>query len=79
MNRFHQAYTFVIMFLAFVVLAGGGYLYTNHVQRQSDHQWCKLLVAITQPLPAGGPPLSDRQLTSYRLLKDLARNKGCIK
>jgi hypothetical protein len=76
-GRFRQSYVFLIMFLSFAVLAFGGYAYTNHVQRASDHQWCKLLVTITQPLQKTPPP-TERQIRSYELLKQLARDKGCI-
>lgn len=75
-HTFRNSYTLAIMFVSFVVLALGGYLYTNHVQQQSDHQWCRLLITITQPLPASPPP-APRQLTTYNLLKDLSRDKGC--
>lgn len=77
-RTFRNAYTLVIMFLSFAVLAVSGILYTNHVQREADHQWCALLTSITQPLPANPPP-TERQVTTYNLLKDLARDKGCIK
>lgn len=70
-------YTFVIMFLSFAILAIGGIVYTNHVQRQADHQWCALLTSLTQPLPTNPQP-TPRQITTYNLLKDLARDKGCI-
>lgn len=76
-DKVRTSYTYVIMFLAFAVLAGMGFTYTNHVQRESDHQWCALLTSITQPLPVDPPP-TERQLTTYTLLKDLARDKGCI-
>lgn len=77
-RTFRNSYTLVIMFLSFAVLAVSGILYTNHVQRESDHQWCALLTSITQPLPANPPP-TPRQITTYNLLKDLARDKGCTK
>jgi hypothetical protein len=76
-NRIRQSYTFVVMFLAFVVLAGGGYLYTNHVQQQADHQWCQILVIASRPLPAKPVPTAD-QIKGRQLLLELAKKKGCI-
>lgn len=75
-KTFRNAYTLVIMFISFAVLAIGGYSYTHHVQRQADHQWCALLIAVAQPPPSDPLP-TQRQERTYQLLKDLARDKGC--
>lgn len=76
-GRFRQSYVFVVMFLSFAVLAFGGYAYTNHVQDQSDHQWCQILVIASRPLPPSPPPTAD-QVRGRELLKQLARDKGCL-
>jgi hypothetical protein len=43
-----------IMVTAFV-LAGTGFWYTNHVQRQGDQRWCDLLVTMDDAYSAGTP------------------------
>jgi len=77
-KTFRNAYTLVIMFVSFAIVAFGSYAYTNHVRQQSDHQWCELLVIAARPLPASPKPTAD-QIHGRELLKKLARDKGCIK
>lgn len=77
-GRFRQSYVFVVMFLCFSILAGGGYAYTNHVQEQADHQWCEILkISIAAASRTNPPPTAD-QVRGRALLTKLARDKGCL-
>lgn len=75
-RTFRHVYTFVIMFLSFAVLAVGGMVYTNHVQRTADHQWCDLLQSLATPLDMNSnPPPTPRQVKINAQLRDLYRKK----
>lgn len=76
-GRFRQSYVFVVMFVAFFILAGGGYAYTNHVQEVSDHQWCEVLKISLTSIPSSPPPTAQ-QIRGRELLTKLARDKGCL-
>lgn len=75
-RTFRNSYTLMIMFLSFAVLAISGILYTNHVQRTADHQWCDLLGSLATPLDLNSdPPPTERQIKINGQLRDLYRKK----
>jgi hypothetical protein len=79
-RTFRNAYTLVIMFVSFAVLALGGYFYTNarteELQRASDRQWCDLLGSLAIPLdPNTNPPPTARSLKINGQIIDLHRRK----
>jgi hypothetical protein len=69
-----------------VLVAGSGYVYTNHVQREtlhrteqiqrdSDRRWCALLAKLDQPAPA----TSERGREIQRQIHQLRLDLGCVK
>lgn len=59
--------------VAVVVLLVMGVLYTNHVQRQSEQKWCRLLAVLT----SGPSPTTDRGQVVVTALKDLREDFHC--
>lgn len=48
-------YSLLAILATAVVLAGSGFWYTNHVQRQGDQRWCDLLVTMDEAYSLSTP------------------------
>jgi hypothetical protein len=71
-------YSILIMFLCGALGFTGNLLYTNKVNKDSNHQWCEILISIIQPEPGAPPPTTERGRRQVQIMTKLAREKGCI-
>jgi hypothetical protein len=68
-----SALMFVASILLLVVL---GYVYTHHVQRQSEQKWCALIVTMTDAYNSQPPQTELGQRIAADMAK-LRRELGC--
>lgn len=82
-----RLYSLSAIVVVFLLLAGGGIVYTKYVQRQtldrteeiqrqSDQRWCPILIIADRPNP-NRPPQTPDELEARRALHKLRLDLRC--
>lgn len=64
-------YSLIAVVVSTIVLSAAGVLYTGHVQRESNRQWCELLTVLDDAYSARRPttPLGQQVATTVHELR----------
>jgi hypothetical protein len=74
-GAFRAWWSVVMVLVTAVLIAGLNVLYTTHVQRESDRQWCDILASLDAPQT---PATTPRGREVQRQIHDLREKKGCL-
>lgn len=65
----------IINVVALIALLVMSVMYLNHLQKESDKRWCRLLSALTTDVP---PPTTERAREIAGIMQDMKRDFDCL-